>query len=109
MANARQASITIVRGKNGRTTLFIGRRPVKMRRKPLVLLACLLDDQGRVIPYKRLQALIGHMSDNEATRHLLRQHMSALREILLAHKAPYAIAVVKDVGYALCEIAVRSG
>jgi hypothetical protein len=40
-----------------------------------------------------------------STRHLLRQYMSVLREILLASKAPFVIATVHDGGYALCEIA----
>jgi DNA-binding XRE family transcriptional regulator len=31
--------------------------------------------------------------------------MLVLREILLANKAPFVIATVHDVGYALCEIA----
>jgi hypothetical protein len=71
----------------------------------LVLLACLLDNLGRAIPYKRLFTVIGRKSDNEYSRHLLRQYMLVLREILLANKAPFVIATVHDVGYALCEIA----
>jgi DNA-binding XRE family transcriptional regulator len=71
----------------------------------LALLACLLDNLGRAIPYKRLVTVIGRKSDNWSTRHLLSQYMLVLREILLANKAPFVIATVQDVGYALCEIA----
>ena len=71
----------------------------------LALLACLLDNLGRAIPYKRLFTVIGRKSDNRSTRHLLRQYMLVLREMLLANKAPFVIATVHDVGYALCEIA----
>ena len=52
-----------------------------------------------------LVTVIGRKSDNGSTRHLLRQYMLVLREILLANKAPFVIATVQDVGYALCEIA----
>ena len=71
----------------------------------LALLACLLDNLGRAIPHKRLFTVIGRKSDNWSSRHLLRQYMLVLREILLANKAPFVIATVHDVGYALCEIA----
>ena len=68
-------------------------------------MASLLDNLGRVVPYKRLFTVIGRKSDNGYNRHLLRQYMLALREMLLANKAPFVIATVQDIGYALCEIA----
>ena len=71
----------------------------------LGMLACLLDNLGRAVPYKRLVAVIGRKSDNSSTRHLLRQYMSMLRVMLLANKAPFVIATIHEVGYALCEIA----
>jgi hypothetical protein len=43
-------------------TLFISGRRVKVQRKPLAILACLLEDQGRAIPYKRLHAVTGYVS-----------------------------------------------
>jgi DNA-binding XRE family transcriptional regulator len=58
-----------------------------------------------VVAYKRLFTVIGRKSDNGYTRHLLRQYMLVLREMLLANKARFVIATVQDVGYALCEIA----
>jgi DNA-binding response OmpR family regulator len=98
--------IAILRDVTGRLALFInGQRSDRRGQGQLALLACLLDNLGRAIPYKRLFTVIGRKSDNEYSRHLLRQYMLVLREILLANKAPLVIATVHDVGYALCEIA----
>jgi DNA-binding XRE family transcriptional regulator len=91
----------------GMLALFINGRRVNVRRGQvqLTLLACLLDNLGRAVPHRRLFTAIGRKSANWSTRHLLRQYMSMLRELLLANKAPVVIATVHDVGYALCEIA----
>jgi len=71
----------------------VGGRRVKVPRKQLALLAYLLEHLGRAIPYERLHAIGGATrSDSRSSRHLLRQHMSTLREILLAHNSPCAIA-----------------
>ena len=96
--------MVIVPGASGRMTLFVDGRRVGVQQKPLALLACLLDELGRAIPYERLHRL-GYRSDSRASRHLLRQHMSTLRDVLLAHHAPCAIANIQGIGYALCEIA----
>lgn len=66
---------------------------------------CLLDNLGRAVSYKRLITVIGRRSDNSSSRHLLRQYVSVLREMLLADNAPYVIAVAREVGYVLCEVA----
>jgi DNA-binding XRE family transcriptional regulator len=99
------ASATL-RRKTGSVLLIDGHR-VNARRdtKQGALLACLFADLGYVIPYKRLCSAIGRKSASWSDRHLLRQHVSFLRDRLLAHKAPYVIAVVPEVGYGLCEIA----
>ena len=98
--------IAILRDVTGRLALFInGQRSDRRGQGQLALLVCLLDNLGRAIPYKRLFRVIGRNSDNQYSRHLLRQYMLVLREILLANKAPFVIATVHDVGYALCEIA----
>ena len=100
------ARIAIRQDATGRLALFInGERSNRGGRGQLAVLACLLDNLGRAIPYKRLFAIIGRKSDNGYSRHLLRQYMLVLRETLLANKAPFVIATVHDVGYALCEIA----
>jgi len=98
--------IAILRDATGRLALFInGQRSDRGGQGQLALLASLLDNLGRVVPYKRLFTVIGRKSDNEYNRHLLRQYMLVLREMLIANKAPFVIATVQDVGYALCEIA----
>jgi hypothetical protein len=66
---------------------------------------CLLDNLGRAVSYKRLVAVIGRRSDNSSSRHLLRQYVSVLREMLVADDVPYVITVAQEVGYALCEVA----
>jgi DNA-binding XRE family transcriptional regulator len=101
------SGIAIVQAQSGRPTLFINGQRVDVLggQAQLVLLACLLDNPGRAVPYRRLFTAIGRKSDNSSTRHLLRQYMSMLREMLLAKKARFFIATVHEVGYALCEIA----
>jgi DNA-binding XRE family transcriptional regulator len=96
--------IAILREASGRLALFINGQRVNVRRGQvqLALLACNL---GRAVPHRRLFTVIGRKSHNWSTRHLLRQNMSTLREMLLANKAPVVIATVHDAGYALCEIA----
>jgi DNA-binding XRE family transcriptional regulator len=66
---------------------------------------CLLDNLGRAVGYERLVTVIGRRSDDSSSRHLLRQYISVLREMLLESKSPYVIAVAQEVGYCLCEIA----
>jgi DNA-binding XRE family transcriptional regulator len=66
---------------------------------------CLLDNLGRAVSYKRLVTVIGRTSDNPTSRHLLRQYISVLREMLLESNSPYVIAVAQEVGYCLCETA----
>ena len=66
---------------------------------------CLFDDLGYVVPYRRLCSAIGRKSTTRSERQLLRQYINLLRDMLLTHKAPYAIAVVHEVGYGLCRIA----
>ena len=98
--------IAILRDATGRLALFINGQRVNVWRgqAQLVLLACLLTNLGSAVPYKGLFTVIGRKSDNWSTRHLLRQYMSMLRELLLANKAPFVIATVHDIGYAICKI-----
>ena len=63
-----------------KAALFInGHRSIRGGQGQLALLACLLDNLGRAVPYKRLVTVIGRKSDNWSTRHLLRQYMLVLR------------------------------
>ena len=99
------SSIAILQDATGRLALFINGQRSNRGKGQLALLAILLDNLGRAIPYKRLFTVIARKADSPYNRHLLRQYMLVLREILLANKAPFVIATVHDVGYALCEIA----
>jgi DNA-binding XRE family transcriptional regulator len=105
MANGRR--IAILRELTGRLALFVnGQRTGFPRGKTqLALLACLFDNSGRAISYKRPFTIISRRLDNETNRHLLRRHMSLLRELLVTYKTPYVIALVHEIGYALCEVA----
>jgi DNA-binding winged helix-turn-helix (wHTH) protein len=89
--------IAILREATGRLALFINGQRVNVRRGQvqLALLVCLLDNLGRAVPHKRLFTAIWRKSDNWSTRHLLRQYMSMLRELLLANKAPVVIATIQ--------------
>jgi len=49
---------------------------------------CLLDNLGRAVSYKRLVNVIGRKSDNPTSRHLLRQYISVLTEVLLESNSP---------------------
>jgi hypothetical protein len=97
--------IAVLRRETGRVVL-LNRQRVHMRRNQTLapLLACLADDLGCVIPYKRLCSAIGHKSARGPDLHVLRQYIRSLRGMLVAHKAPYVIAVVDNVGYGLCKI-----
>jgi DNA-binding XRE family transcriptional regulator len=103
MANGRRVPlITIQRKTNGRLVpLVSGRRWNKLE----AVAECLLDNLGRAVSYKRLVTVIGRKSDNPTSRHLLRQYISVLREMLVEGRSPYVIAVAQEVGYCLCEIA----
>jgi hypothetical protein len=97
--------IAIQRKAYGRLAPTIdGHYPDGARGQLEALAECLFDNLGRGIPYKRLLAVIGRRSDNPTSRHLLRQYISMLREILLSSKSPYFVAVIKEVGYCLCEL-----
>jgi hypothetical protein len=103
MANGRPLPlITIQRKANGRPVpLVSGRKWNKLE----AVAECLFDNMGRGVPYNRLIKTIGRKSDNSSSRHLLRQYISTLREMLRADNSPYFVTVIKEVGYGLCELA----
>jgi len=104
MANGRRLPlIRIERKANGRLVPSIHGPYEGARGQLEAVAACLFDNLGRGISYKWLLDVIGRKSDDFASRHLLRQYISALREMLLASKSPYFVAVVKERG--LCEFA----
>jgi DNA-binding XRE family transcriptional regulator len=106
MANGRRLPlIRIERKANGRLVPSIHGPYEGARGQLEAVAACLFDNLGRGVSYKWLLDVIGRKSDDFASRHLLRQYISALREMLLASKSPYFVAVVKERGYCLCEFA----
>ena len=106
MANSRRLPlITIQRKANGRLVPSIdGHYPDGARGQLEAVAECLFNNLGRGVRYQRLLTVIGRKSDNPTSRHLLRQYISMLREMLLASKSPYFVAVIKEVGYCLCEL-----
>jgi DNA-binding winged helix-turn-helix (wHTH) protein len=98
------AAIAVLRRETGPVVLINGHR-ADMRPKLAALLACLVGDLGRVVSYSRLCSAIGHKSARWSNRHVLQQYIRSLKGMLGTHQAPFAIAVVPEVGYALCEIA----
>ena len=57
--------IAILRDATGRLALFVnGQRSNRGGQGQLALLACLLDNLGRAVPYRRLFTVIGRKSDN---------------------------------------------
>jgi DNA-binding XRE family transcriptional regulator len=96
-----------VLAKSGRLTLFINGQPTKVRlsQTHLKLLACLLKNLGRVVPYRKLVSTIGHKSVRTTTLQIVRQYTSLIRAVLTKNKAPYLLAVAPEFGYALCKIA----
>jgi len=105
------SDITIVRSANGpeggrnKLVLVVNGRSVKAPQAQIALLACLYHELGRVVPYKRLCLAIGHQSSQETQLHIIRQHMQLIRRILAAYKLSFVLAVSRNVGYALCEVA----
>jgi hypothetical protein len=61
---------------------------------------CLLDNLGRAVSYKQIIGVIGRKSDDSSSRHLLRQYVSVLREMLVADNGvaspavPFAVPIL---------------
>ena len=99
--------IEIIRGNNGirretKLVLFINGRWAKAPRSAVALLACLHDEIGYLVPYETLCSIIGHEEATKKQKHVLRQHMIAIKRVLEEHQAGCAVAVVDGAGYVLC-------
>jgi len=95
--------IEIVRPRRDKNfILLIKGRHVRASQKQMALLACLHDDQGRVITYKQLRMILGYKSTKKMQQHLLEQYMYWIRKTLAAHKTLCMLGVVRGVGYVLC-------
>jgi len=82
--------------------LFIKGRKVKTFPSQVALLACLHENQGHIVSYQRLGAILGYESTQDRHRRTLRQHMLWIKKTLAAHKALCMLAVAWDTGYVLC-------
>jgi hypothetical protein len=78
---------------------------VTAQRAQRALLACLYDELGSVVPYKRLCRVIGHRRCGEKQIRILRQQMMLVRRLLTKHETRYILAIAGGVGYALCKVA----
>jgi DNA-binding response OmpR family regulator len=81
--------------------LLIKGRQVGATQKQAALLACLHENQGRIVCYKQLNLILGHKSGPQQL-HILRQYVLWISKTLAAHKALCMIAVAPRVGYVLC-------
>jgi hypothetical protein len=87
--------------------VFINGHQVKAHKSEAALLALLNNNRGRVVPYRLFIQKLHFMSTTSGQArklHILRQHMRWLKQMLDSHKAGYAVALTRRVGYALCEI-----
>jgi hypothetical protein len=85
--------------------LLINEKHISAPDRHVALLACLYDNRGRVVPYKRLFSTLGYEGRRDVQKHLLRQYMAWIKRALSQHEAPYVLSVAQNVGYALCELA----
>jgi len=83
--------------------LLVKGRQVEASQKHMALLACLHENQGRVVSYKQLNLILGHKSAQTPQQlHILRQYVLWISKTLAAHKALCMLAVAPRVGYVLC-------
>jgi DNA-binding response OmpR family regulator len=107
---AKRARISFVRGPGtfkGETRLLlsINGEHVSAPATNVKLLAYLHKHLGQVVSFHRLCLTLGYPIVRDAERHILRQYITWMRQLLDEHGVPYRLAVARNVGYALCEIA----
>ncbi len=73
------------------------------------LLAELYQYLGQVVSYERLCRMLGYQSATSAHVHTIQQYIGSINKMLAEHNAPYVVAVARDLGYALCEVAEGEG
>jgi hypothetical protein len=90
--------------------LFINGNHISAPPRSVALFACLYANLGRIVPYRQLVIVLGYNPARPAgQKHLLRQYMLTIKSTLSAHKVPYVLAVARNVGYGLCELADNHG
>jgi hypothetical protein len=106
MARKLGASGMVITRDGAELSVFIRGTPAAAENGSAVLLGCLFENIGCVVPFERLALAVGCKSaDPESRRHVLRQHVVNASRVLALHEAPYVIAAATNIGYALCEIA----
>jgi len=98
-------SDVVVRRDNRKAALRIDGRLIDATPTQIAVLAALLNQKGKVVPYERLCRAVGHGVVRRREIHILRQYVRWAKQTLATHKTPYMIAVVKEAGYALCPMA----
>jgi predicted DNA-binding ribbon-helix-helix protein len=68
------------------------------------LFAYLLGYRGRIVSYRQLGRFLGYTKMGRRELHTLATHISYVKRLLARRKAPFAIAVAVNVGYAICSI-----
>lgn len=86
--------------------LFVGGKLVAIPQAPLVVLECLYQNQGCLVPYEQLGLRLGYESTQRPQRHRIRQYVTVVKRLLVKNDARYVVTVAEGAGYALCEIAV---
>jgi len=92
-----------------RLLLYIDGKHVSAPATNVKLLAYLHARLGLVIPFERLLLQLGIPNARERDRHILRQYVTWMRQFLVEHDTRYCLAVARNFGYALCEIAPTRG
>jgi DNA-binding response OmpR family regulator len=108
----RPAGIAFARGPGmfkgeTRLVLFINGEYVSAPPTNVKLLAYLHRHLGQVVPMQRLCFVLGFPNMTDAERHIVRQYMTWIRQLLDEHG--YRITVDRNFGYALCEVASERG
>ncbi len=92
------------RWRGRRWVLVINGSSINATPKQARLLQCLYQHLGRVVSYKHLCRALGYRRFSAAHVHRIRQYVRWINGVFVEHSAPYAVAVVQDFGYALCEV-----
>jgi DNA-binding winged helix-turn-helix (wHTH) protein len=105
---ARKRKIEIARWSTGllpgQSGLVIAGRRVAMGKKQSRLLMQLHKAMGSVVPYDKLCSIIG--STGARGKRALRAHVGRINRMLTARKPPVFVTVAREIGYALCELAI---
>lgn len=101
----RADEIEFLQTSRGELALVINGRRVDASQTKLAVMNALRDHMGHVVPYALLCQILGYEIVEQRHLHTLRQYIQWAKRTLDAHGPSCMIAVVPEVGYALCAIA----